>query len=207
MTARKKKRAAVPPPTPRPANSGLAERKQRILTHGTPSVTKGITNAVVIKAENVFFLSNDEGCVPVAPGHGLGLYYHDCRYLRGYELRLGGEDPTVLAKSSDGDTSVFQLANPDLRLGRDRLLPRETVDVRWTRTLDAAAPALHDSLVFRNLGLESVTLPVAFTFDAQFEDLFAVRGLFRERLGHLRRPVWHGRTMRLSYDGKDRCRR
>jgi glycogen debranching enzyme len=200
-------RGETPHPPIAPADRGLTAEKQRILTHGTPSVTKGISDAIVIKAENVFFLSNDEGSVPLAPGHGLGLFYHDCRFLRGYELRLAGQEPTVLAQSADGGTSVFQLANPDLRLGRDRLIPRETVDIRWTRVLHAGTPALHDTLAFRNLGLERITLPISFAFDAQFEDLFAVRGLFRERLGHVRRPTWHGRTLRLSYDGKDRCRR
>lgn len=194
-------------PSPAAAAGQLAERKQRILTHGTPSVTKGISNAVVIKAENVFFLTDEEGGVPLAAGHGLGLYYHDCRYLRGYELRLAGEEPTVLARAVDGDSAVFELANPDLRLGGHGLLPRETVDIRWTRALDAAAPALHDTLTFHNLGLTAVTLPFSVSFDAQFEDVFAVRGLFRERLGHRHRPVWHGRTLRLSYDGRDHCRR
>jgi len=65
----------------------LADRKQRILTHGTPSVTSGIADAIVTKAENVFFLTDPSGCVPMAPGHGLGLYYHDCRFIRNVSQR------------------------------------------------------------------------------------------------------------------------
>jgi glycogen debranching enzyme len=187
----------------------LADRKQRILTHGTPSVTQGIADAIVIKAENVFFLTDPSGCVPIAPGHGLGLYYHDCRYLRGYELLLGKEPPAVLAAATDagGQVSVLELANPDLHLAHHKLLPREMTGIRWTRTLRGDPPCLEDSLEFRNLGLEAVTLPVTIEFDAQFEDLFAVRGLFKQTLGKRHAPVWRGRSLTLSYDGRDHCRR
>ena len=32
--------------------------------------------------------------------HGFTLYYHDCRYLNGYELLVGGEHPEPLAARS-----------------------------------------------------------------------------------------------------------
>lgn len=187
----------------------LADRKQRILTHGTPSVTSGIADAIVTKVENVFFLTDPSGCVPVAPGHGLGLYYHDCRYLRGYEILLGKEQPTVLAATTDdiGCSAVLELANPDLRLGRGRLIPRETIGIRWTRTLHGDTPGLTDVLELRNLGLEPITLPLTLQFDARFEDLFAVRGLFQQTLGIRHAPRWSGRSLVVSYDGRDHCRR
>jgi glycogen debranching enzyme len=187
----------------------LADRKQRILTHGTPSVTSGIADAIVTKSENVFFLTDPSGCVPVAAGHGLGLYYHDCRYLRGYEVLLGSEQPTVLAATTDdvGRSAVLELANPDLRLGRGRLVPRESIGIRWTRTIQGDTPGLDDALEIRNLGLEPITLPVALMFDARFEDIFAVRGLFLQPLGTRHAPRWSGRSLTLSYDGRDHCRR
>ncbi len=187
----------------------LADRKQRILTHGTPSVTSGIADAIVTKAENVFFLTDPSGCVPMAPGHGLGLYYHDCRYLRGYEVLLGSEQPTVLAATTDdvGRSAVLELANPDLRLAHPQLVPRETVGIRWTRTIRGDTPGLDDALEFRNLGLEPLTLPVTLMFDARFEDVFAVRGLFRQSLGSRHAPRWRSRSLTLSYDGRDHCRR
>ncbi|HEV2179992.1 MAG TPA: glycogen debranching N-terminal domain-containing protein, partial [Gemmatimonadaceae bacterium] len=182
--------------TARARRAELADRKQRILTHGTPSVTSGISDAIVTKAENVFFLTDPSGCVPVAPGHGLGLYYHDCRYLRGYEVLLGSEQPTVLAATTDdiGRSAVLELANPDLHLAHRRLVPRETVGIRWTRTVRGDTPGLDDALELRNLGLEPITLPVTVMFDARFEDIFAVRGLFQHSLGIRHAPRWRGRS-------------
>lgn len=200
-------RAGATAGTPRPAPTTLAARKSRILTHGTPSVTHGIADAIVTKSENIFFLTDPAGAVPLAEGHGLGLYYHDCRFLRGYELTIAGAAPTVLAAIHDrGDAATFELTNPDLHLGRV-LVPRESLSVRWTRTLDPAAPALHETLVFRTYRRDRGTLPIALAFDARFEDVFEVRGLFRQMLGTVRRPRWSGRTLSFIYDGKDHIRR
>src|SRR5262245_54341750 len=67
------------------------------LVPGATSSIRSIARAVVIKDEDIFFLCEPDGAVPLEAGHGFGLYYHDCRFLSGYELRLGGKklDPLV----------------------------------------------------------------------------------------------------------------
>jgi len=40
------------------------ENKQRVLTHGAPSGAGGIADAVVVKNENLFFLTDPAGIVP-----------------------------------------------------------------------------------------------------------------------------------------------
>jgi glycogen debranching enzyme len=184
------------------------ERKQRILTHGTPSITTSIADAVVIKSQNVFFLTQPDGDVPLEEGHGFGLYYHDCRYLKGYELRIAGLEPTSLAANAQwGDAAAFQLANPDIRTPEGRLIPKELIGIRWSRMLAHDPPVLHDVLTFTNFALQGAELPVSLAFAASFEDIFAVRGLFTEQLGKVREPRWRGDSLVLSYDGKDGRRR
>jgi len=63
-------------------------RKRQVLNQGRPSIIRSIADAVVIKSENVFFLTRPDGNVPLGDSHGYGLYYHDCRFLNGYELAL-----------------------------------------------------------------------------------------------------------------------
>jgi hypothetical protein len=41
------------------------------------SIKGSVAEALVIKNGNLFFLSEPDGAVPLAPGHGFGLYYHD----------------------------------------------------------------------------------------------------------------------------------
>ena len=65
------------------------ERKQHIQTHGRSSVTRSIADAIVIKAGDMFFLSEPNGRVPLGGTHDYGLYYHDCRFLNGSASEKG----------------------------------------------------------------------------------------------------------------------
>jgi hypothetical protein len=69
------------------------QRKQRVLPHKQPSQTESIADAVVIKDEDIFFLSARDGQVPLRGQHGFGLYFHDCRYLYGCEAADPGARP------------------------------------------------------------------------------------------------------------------
>src|SRR5207237_10909372 len=65
------------------------------------SIRGNVAEAIVIKNGNLFFLSEPDGTVPLAPGHGFGLYYHDCRFLNGYELKICGKKPEMLVRNAD----------------------------------------------------------------------------------------------------------
>ena len=127
------------------------ERKQRVLTKRTPSVVRSIADAIVIKDQDLFFLCAPDGNVPLDERHGYGLYYHDCRFLRTYELRLNGVPPVALgATVAEGDRGSVQLTNPELAHESGRGMPRDTLAIEWSRTLDAGALALADGLTLRN---------------------------------------------------------
>jgi len=186
----------------------VRKRKQRILTHGTPSITSSIADAVVIKDENIFLVTGPDGRIPLSQGHGFGLYYHDCRFIGGYELSIAGAAPTVLASTATkGDAATFQLANQDIHGADGQLIPKESIGVKWARSLDGSVPSLHDSLTFENFGLGDLQLSVSLAFGTRFEDIFAVRGLFSEKLGDVRAPEWKDNALLLAYDGADGRRR
>src|SRR5438046_10399692 len=65
------------------------------------SIKGSVAEALVIKNGNLFFLSEPDGAVPLAPGHGFGLYYHDRRFLTGYELQISGPTPDLLVRNAD----------------------------------------------------------------------------------------------------------
>jgi hypothetical protein len=130
----------------------MQERKQRVLTQGTPAIVRSIADAVVIKDENIFFLTEPDGSIPIGDDHGFGLYYHDCRFLNGYELHLAGTKPQPLVSTAErGFLAVFQLTNPDLRMADGQLIRKEQVGVKWERVIDrsrstreSAGPGLND---------------------------------------------------------------
>jgi glycogen debranching enzyme len=171
-------------------------------------VAHSIAKAVVIKHGNLFFLAPPEGEVPMSRGHGFGLYYHDCRYLNGYELLIGGEHPEPLAaRSWEGGRAVFQLTTPDFEAPNGRTIPRETVGLKWDRVIDAEQCVLHEQLDIQHFGYEAVDFPLTMRFRSGFEDVFEIRGLLREVKGKLFKPVWKDKCLVFSYEGGDKIRR
>jgi hypothetical protein len=116
--------------------AGSQKRKEHVLTRGQSSMTRGIGEAVVIKGKNLCCLTESGGSVPIEDGHGFGLYYHDCRLLDGYEMKIDGARPTELVcTAAQGFIAVIELTNPDLqeevgerraRAACWRLLPRRS---------------------------------------------------------------------------------
>ena len=167
-----------------------------------------IAKAVVIKHGNLFFLAPPEGEVPMSRGHGFGLYFHDCRYLNGYELTIGGEHPEPLAaRAWEGGRAVFQLTTPDFQTPDGRTIQRETVGLKWERVIDGEQCVLHEQLDIQNFGSEPVEFPIMMRFRAGFEDVFEIRGLFHEVKGKLFKPTWRDKCLVFSYEGGDQIRR
>jgi len=186
------------------AEGGSREQREETLTKGRPTDVESLAHAIVMKKDNVFFLTQPDGSVPMVNNHGMGLYYHDCRYLNGYEITLAGQAPASLsASSAQGSIGVFTLTNPKLTLPDGRTLDKEKLGLTWHRLLDSRAPALVDGLTLQNFTLQSIRLSVVLTFRAAFEDLYNVRGLVKKQYGHAREPEWHDGVLRFVYDGKD----
>ena len=203
----------IPPPllrqkdgtTTRPTEGIASEaRKQRVLTQHAAAIVAGIADAVVIKDDNVFFVCEPNGLVPLAAGHGLGLYYHDCRYLSGYEISIAGHTLQPLAATAHaGYAAVLELTNPEIDMGDGRSVRMETVGVTWRRLVDGDSLGLHDELTLRNYGDTDVDLEIDLRFRAGFEDVFAIRSLLREQPGRHHHPEWNENRLRFRYDGAD----
>ena len=158
----------------------------------------------MIKDADLFFLTNPDGTVPLEEGHGLGLYYHDCRYLNGYDIRLGGVRLAPLAATaSRGFMAKFELANLKMKVTNGQVLQREEIEVRWHRILDSQVPALDDILTVQNFARQSSEFSVALSFRAEFEDVYVVRGALPPSPELVQIPVWTNGLLQFRYEGKD----
>src|SRR5437762_7650810 len=167
------------------------------------SIKGNVAEALVIKNGNLFFLSEPDGTVPLAPGHGFGLYYHDCRFLNGYELKISGRKPEVLVRNADrGFMATLGLSNPDLDG-----LPKHSVEIRWERVASAEDLTLVDTLLLQNLTSDLISFSLEFQFQAAFEDIFVIRGLFQGKHGTRHPPVWENSALSFRYDGADEIER
>ncbi|HZR47482.1 MAG TPA: glycogen debranching N-terminal domain-containing protein, partial [Candidatus Manganitrophaceae bacterium] len=184
------------------------KRKQRVLTKRSPSIVRSIADAIVVKDEELYFLSERNGRVPLGNTHGFGLYYHDCRYLNGYEVSLAGAEMSPLAATAArGYMAILELTNPDFHASDGRLVEKEEVGITWRRTIDSGRRMLQDRIAFRNFGPAEVSFPLTLSFQAEFEDIFSVRGLLPEQPGRLHPPFWKRGLLQFVYDGNDNLRR
>lgn len=180
------------------------KRKQRVLAQGAPSITRSIADALVLKNDNLFFITQPDGDVPLSENHGYGLYYHDCRYLNGYELKIAQTSPTVLVYSaSTGFSSIIELTNPEMIAEPGEHIGRDSVGIKCERIIDGDKNALYDTLTIQNYGLEEVRFPISLTFQTDFEDIFSIRGLLQMQPGELSLPVWGEEYLVFEYVGAD----
>lgn len=193
---------AFQPQSPSPASPG--EREKRLLREGESSLISDIRDTLIIKAGNLFLLSDEEGNVPIGNSAGLGLYLGDTRHLSEFELILDHIRPTTLLTTARlGNASEQQLTNRDIRL-RKRIVRKETLLISRNRII---GNGLEERLVVNNFNSFEVTLTLLLRFAADFADIFEVRGLRRERRGRVHRPAVDPDAVTLTYDGLDHVRR
>ena len=151
----KQKRGASPPKKQQSKSAdGRGQRGQRVTNKVRPSLIRSIASAVVIKDEDLCFLSEHDGRVPLGVPHGVGLYYHDCRFLNGYELHLAdGRPETLVAAAPHGYKAQLVLTNPDMRLADGRLFQKEDLAIEWERIIDSGSVALRDQITLLNFSM------------------------------------------------------
>lgn len=175
------------------------------LLRTVPSKTLSIDESLTLKDGNLFFLCKRFGDVPFSEESAEGLYYHDCRFLDGYELRMADRPMEALVSTSaKGYQALIELTNPDLfRPDGELFAHSEQIGIRWTRTLDEATLSLTDQIILRNFGVRPLRLPLTLRFRAGFQDIFSVRSLAGHRRGALQPPAWDQHCLYYRYDGCD----
>src|SRR5262245_1289611 len=148
----------------------------------------------------VFGLNGD--MAPVGQGEQ-GLFHDGTRFLSRLQFRLGNDRPFLLGSSVREQSSVLvvNLANPDVSLGEQVILPRNTLHV--FRVAFLWKGVFYERVRIRNFALTQVHVAPSFVFDADFVDIFEVRGAKRPRRGTALPPEASPSEVLLSYAGLD----
>jgi glycogen debranching enzyme len=116
--------------------------------------------------------------------HGLGLYFHDTRFLDEKRMHVNGRPMTLLFESADlGDRWTRELTNPDLPVQGGGTIQKETIGLHVDTTLGAE---VREVLTFRNFSREPLEVTLTLAYGSDFDDIFTVRGMppgARGRLG------------------------
>ncbi|HET7130932.1 MAG TPA: glycogen debranching N-terminal domain-containing protein, partial [Gammaproteobacteria bacterium] len=157
-----------------------------------------------LKQGDTFALFDRLGDLSPAMGGLEGLYHTDTRFLSRLRLTIDERTPLLLSSNVQNNNAVLDvdLTNPDLARGDKIELPKDTVHIGRTKFLWNAA--CYEVLTARNFGECSHRIRIAFEFDADFVDIFEVRGFVRRKRGAIavsRRGVNHVQFVYSSLDG------
>jgi glycogen debranching enzyme len=157
---------------------------------------------VVLKENRIMMVSDEMGDIPADNTRGLGLYFSDTRFLSAYEFRLNRLQPILLSASVDESyVATFQMVNPVLIIDDGkRRIPQQSLSIRRSRFIYGG---LHERIGIQNCGSEPVEIECSLRIDADFRDMFDVRGYKRQLLRRMR-PVEVGTAgLTFTYDGQD----
>jgi glycogen debranching enzyme len=158
----------------------------------------------VLKHNDTFALFDQSGDIAAFGMGDQGLYHEGTRFLSRFNLRLNGHRPLLLSSRVKDDNELFgaDLTNPDLPLGEgDLVLARDLVHLFRGRLLWDAT--LHERIRLWNYSRAPVRVALTFDIDADFADIFEVRGTVRQRRGTRLPPIAAATEMRLGYRGLD----
>jgi glycogen debranching enzyme len=167
------------------ASSSLADDRTRVLLHG-----------------DTFAIFDRGGDIqPVGFGQQ-GIFHREMRHLSRLEMRIQDVRPLLLSSTIREDNVLFAVdqTNPDLQLSGGPL-GRGSLHIYRTKFL--AGAVCYDRITLHNYGDRPIALELSFTFEADFADIFEVRGEKRPHHGRMLPPRIGAHSLTLAYEGLD----
>jgi glycogen debranching enzyme len=172
------------------ASSALADDRTRVLKFG-----------------DTFAVFNRYGDIEQLGNSQFGLFHAEMRHLSCFTLRLNELQPLLLSSTIREDNAFLSvdLTNVDTNLNGSGTLPRGTVHLFRLQFLRDAT--CYEYIRLLNYGLDPIQVAVSIQFDADFADIFEVRGTKRERKGQRLPAHVEGDCAVLAYEGLDHVHR
>ena len=131
----------------------------------------------------MFFVFDRLGDVQTSGLGEEGLFYDGTRHLSELSLKLWNARPLLLSSTVATNNFLFtaDLANLDVLSEEQIAIHRGALHVVRSRFL--WRDSCFEKILLVNHGLEEMEVPLRIGFDADFADVFEVRGTQRERRG------------------------
>lgn len=160
-----------------------------------------VESLALIKGTTFFVSDRSGNLMPPGAPH-IGLFREDTRYLSQIELLVNGHPPVVLSATTEGAyANRVELTVKGSAHGAGLDIPVNTVFVHREQILESEG--LHDILQLQNFHSEKARLVIEITYDADFMDIFQVRGIIRGKSGRYFEPLITDAQMTFVYEGLD----
>jgi glycogen debranching enzyme len=158
----------------------------------------------VLKHADTFVIFDRHGDIRPLGFENQGVFHEGTRFLSRWKLKINGVSPLLLNSNvkEDNDFLIVDLTNPVLPLADGSVIPHGTIHL--VRTIFIWDGSLFERTSISNFALRPVSLQIELEFEADYVDLFEIRGSKRNQRGKLREPaVALPDEIVLAYDGLD----
>ena len=157
----------------------------------------------VLKQGDTFGLFDRNGDIHSLRTGSHGLYHEGTRFLSRFELTMNGERPLLLSSTVKQDNVMLSvdLTNPDMTQEGQEEVARGALHLSRSRFLWQGL--CFERLRVHNYSLLPVPVRLSVSVDADFADLFEVRGTRRNRRGRRLEPITSKDGLSLGYEGLD----
>ena len=159
-----------------------------------------------LKHGDAFAVLDSYGDIGAVKDTAEGLFYRDTRYLSHYELRIEGKRPLLLSSIMHDDKAALSvdLTNSDVSIGGRKML-RDTIFIERTKFLWNAV--CYERIGLKNYDRAPRRFYLDLLFDADFQDLFEVRGTTRPGRGRRTTKADKPDQVEFQYQGLDQIQR
>ncbi len=137
-----------------------------------------------------------------------GLFHEGTRYLSNLQLKFEGKKPLYLSSDLKEGNELFSvdLTNPDIIDENNKLkLEKDLIHIMRKKILWDGV--YYEQFIFYNYGLVPISFAFDLTFDANFDDIFEVRGTERLKKGKKLPLKYENGKITIEYIGLDKVKR
>jgi glycogen debranching enzyme len=157
----------------------------------------------VLKHNDSFAVFDRNGDIQHAGLGEQGIYHEGTRFLSMLAFRFGNLQPFLLSSTIKRNNLIFSinLTNPDLFMNGALVLRRG--DLHLFRSKFIFAATCYETLEVVNYSRTPIELSFTLQYDADFADIFEVRGIKRSARGHRLPDEVTAERVVLGYQGLD----
>ncbi|HEX5764423.1 MAG TPA: glycogen debranching N-terminal domain-containing protein, partial [Woeseiaceae bacterium] len=135
-----------------------------------------------------------------------GLYHGDTRHVSRLALSVENAPPVLLYAATRHDNSAYvsHLLSPEFVAGGDTI---DAGAIHLERTVTVSAARYYEQLHLTSYALEPVLVRVSYEVDADFRDMFEIRGIERPARGDASAAEWNRGDISWDYTGRDGIKR
>jgi glycogen debranching enzyme len=159
--------------------------------------------ARVLKYGQMFSIFDRLGDIQTRGLGEQGVFFEGTRHLSRQAVYLWNSHPLFLSSTIENNNFLFtaDLANLDVSRGDQVVIPRGNLHILRSKFL--WEHICYEEFRFDNYGMSDLIVPFRMVIDADFADIFEVRGMHREHRGHRLENQIERDSILLSYRGLD----